>query len=261
MKKITNIFILLILFGACKKDVPQPNDYTELRAHVRGYFEVFAVSEILTNRFEFLQLDSFFNKVSGQDSFISNGIFNYNDGRRRIGQFNFGFKNILADSNTTYNCHFDYFRDSIAIKGQLKIQSMGFIPNTTKTKKSIKGKLIFKYNTATEATVVYDLIQIPTNNQRNYSYEGQISTTLNNGKTAKTNITVPIENVSQSKSGAFNLNFIRPIFGQGSLTTSSQKGVGVMIFGYDPNGFEDDFLYIGFPEDNDLQMNMRMQLY
>lgn len=251
--------VFLLLCQSCKKDALVAQDYTELRAHVRGFFEVFALSEIITNQFEFNVIDSFYES-KGMDSFYADRVFPYEDGRDRKGKASFSFKNALASDSTVFTNYYDYYRDSIHITGKLVVAEISRIPGSVRTKKSISGALNFKYINGTVADVSYSMIQTPTSDKREYIYSGSIHTHLNNGKTASTIITVPIKNTGKDPGGSY-LKTTRPYFGQGILRTSSQKGSGVLIFGYDKNGYTDDFLYIGFPDDNDLQLNMRMANY
>lgn len=258
--------IILIAIGGlvnCTKEKPLNfEDYSVLRAHLRAHFEVFALSESLSKYADYSEDTSNFKNIEGGviDTLKHSGMLKYNDSRDRNGNIIITYDHSLADSANTFNLLVNYFRDSLHIMGKLLVKEELVV--NKKPKKKITGEI--KIETLTGITSVHqiDMEQHPMNlnNSNDYQYFGSIFTKLNTGDTAMSFTLVPIENTNWDNNS--NLDYIRPWFGESTLFTSQNIGKGRMIWGYKRDyQFRDDFLYIGFPQDNDLQLNMRMQLY
>ncbi|MBL7813244.1 MAG: hypothetical protein JNL57_13565 [Bacteroidetes bacterium] len=263
MRRIMFWSMLVLGFVSCSKEEPLKfEDYTALRAHLRAHFEVFALSEVLTKYVDYNEDTSNFKNIEGGliDTLKHTGDLVYNDSRQRNGDIIATYDLLLSNPANTFNFTFNYYRDSLHITGNLQMIEQ-FVLNK-KPKKAITGVIQISTLDGTVSQHTVDMVQTPLNlgNSNDFQYTGSIRTKLNNGDTAYSYTIVPIENTFWD--GTSNLSFIRPWFGESTLFTSKQHSKGRMIWGYKRDyQFRDDFLYIGFPEQNDLQLNMRMQLY
>lgn len=262
-KNIIALLLTVILLGNCTKEKSLVyEDYTALRAHLRAHFEVFALSEVLTKYVDYNEdLTNFVNIEGGIiDTLKHTGKLDYRDSRERNGEITITYDFNLGYPANTFNYQINYYRDSLHITGKLTLKEQ-FVLNKI-PKKIITGEIQIETLEGTISKHLIDMVHIPVNtgNSGDFQYTGSIKTSLNNGDTAYSYTIVPIENTGWD--GSNNFHFIRPWFGESTLFTSKQKGKGRMVWGYKRDyQFRDDFLYIGFPEFNDLQLNMRMQLY
>jgi hypothetical protein len=248
----------LVLFSCTKEKPLQYGDYTAIRAHLRAHLEVFALTESLSKQIEFQGTENFKLKDGGAvDTLLLKGVLDYNDSRPRQGDFIITFDKPLTDTDNLFRFNVNYYRDSLHITGYLDILEIA-ITNKIATKQ-VRGELQLVSLDGTTSKHIVDFTQLP-QGVYDFEYSGNLRTQLNTGDTAYSETVVPIKNTAWDGSNLFS--FIRPWFGESSLYTSKQKGPGRMIWGYRAEyQFRDDFLYVGFPEDNDLQLNMRMQLY
>lgn len=261
MKKISIYFSCLLFFFACTKEKPLVyRDYTALRSHVRAYFEVFALSESLSQQLEYNTVTNYVNIEGGTIDTLKliDNTLKYNDSRQRKGNILITYDYTLSAPINTFTYYLDYYRDSFHVTGEIKIKELSVPINKVQSKK-ITGTISFKYLDGTTAVNTIDMIQKPLS-IGDYEYTGNLRSTISNGDTAYSENIIPMQNTAWD--GSNNFSFIRPWFGESTLYSSKQKGKGRMIFGYRKEyQFRDDYLYIGFPQDNDLQLNMRMQLY
>jgi hypothetical protein len=259
MRKLFFITAWIVVLASCTKEKPlEFGDYTALRSHLRAHFEVFALTESLSKHTEFGGLDSVKQIEGGAiDTLRFIGSLKYNDSRSRNGRFQVTFDQTFAAPNNHFHFELDYYRDSLHITGYLDVEETAV--NQLLATKHITGVLEVETRDGIKSTHEIDMVQKP-EGQYDYEYTGKLNTKLSSGDTAFSETLVPIKNTAWDGSNLFS--FIRPWFGESTLYTSKQKGKGRMVWGYRPEyQFRDDFLYVGFPEDNDLQLNMRMQLY
>ncbi|MCC7299340.1 MAG: hypothetical protein IT244_13480 [Bacteroidia bacterium] len=253
-------FIIIGLFACTKEEPLKYNDYTALRSHLRAHLEVFALSESLSQQLEYNITTNYLNIEGGSIDTLKlvGDILKYKDSRQRKGKILITYDYTLSAPINTFTFDLDYYRDSFHVTGTIKIKELS-VPINDAQPKNITGTINFEYLDGKTVVNTIDMVQKPLG-RSDYEYTGNIHTKVSNGDSAYSTTIVPIKNTYWD--GSNNFSFIRPWFGENELHTSQQKGKGRMIWGYrDDYQFRDDYLYIGFPQDNDLQLNMRMQLY